>query len=85
MSRNLPIPNSFTTTEALSTLQNRYEYDSNDNPIYAGEAMKGTASSNEEWTILKYTWVAGTVSGYNMTLKQSAFGAWDNRSSLSYS
>lgn len=78
--RDQDIVRSQTTTEAPSSLQNRYEYDVNQLVIYAGYAPMGRVSSSIEWTIFKYTYVNSQV-----TVKQTAFGAWDDRTLLIYS
>lgn len=67
------------TMPIASDFQVRIEYDGNDNPQYIGYAPKGSASSADVWIVYFLTY-----SGTNMTLKQTAYGSWDNRASLSY-
>lgn len=76
--------NSGNITKSNSELQNLFDYDANDNCIYAGEAPKGYSTS-AIWLITKFTWVAGTVSGFNCTVKQTSTGSWLDRASLTYS
>lgn len=75
--------NSITISKSNSDLQNRFDYDSNDNCIYLGEAPKGYSTS-DKWFIIEYTWIAGNVSGFNCTTKKTAIGSWADRASLSY-
>lgn len=57
-----------------------YEYDSDGNPIYIGKAQfLNKPTSQDGWYIVKLTW-----SGGNVTRKQKAVGAWDNRTSLGW-
>lgn len=60
--------------------QTRIEYDANNNPWYIGIGAKGLASSAIGWLIQKFTWDANQ----NVTLIQTAYGAWDNRQNLVY-
>lgn len=77
--RTLDVLNSFTITEAPGNLQNRYDYDGGELVVYAGYAPMGSVSSEDRWTIFKYTY-----SGSQVTLKQTAYGNWDNRATYTY-
>lgn len=57
-----------------SNQQLRVAYDGDNNPIYVGVAPSGLESSSGGWMISKFTWSSG-----NMTLRQTGYGAWDNR------
>lgn len=61
------------------SLQREIEYSSG-NPIYMGFGAQGIATTNAGWLIHKFTW-----SGSDMTVRQTAFGAWDSRATLTYS
>ena len=60
----------------------RYDYDANNNLIYAGYADTGTATSASGWYVEKYTYDANG----NVTTIQTAPwpSIWDNRTSLTY-
>lgn len=62
----------------IDSLSIRISY-SGDNIEYVGYAIKGTATSADDWIVyyLQY-------SGSNLTSKTTAYGAWDDRASLSY-
>lgn len=49
-------------------------------PVYIGHAAAGTATSANKWIIWKYTY-----SGANPTDRDTAYGSWDDRATLSYS
>lgn len=70
------------TTEVPSTLQMRVDYDvrTDSLPVYLAYAANGIATSSVYWLVYKFTYDVSN----RCTLRQSAFGAWDNRSSLSY-
>lgn len=78
--RTQDIINSKTINEAPSTLVNRFEYNGDSTVLYAGYAPRGSATSDDVWTIFKYTYSSQLV-----TLKQTAFDSWDNRATASYS
>lgn len=67
-------------------LERRFAYDANDNAEYQGYANPGTAANAVGWFIIKNTWAAGTVSGFNMTRARVASDevkfdkVWDDRS-----
>jgi len=71
--------------DASSLLERRFAYDANDNVEYQGVALPGTATTGLRWIIFKYTWEAGSVSGFNNTRVQVASDeikfdkAWDSR------
>lgn len=64
-----------------------FEYDSNENPTYIGEALPGTAKSTSKWRIKKLTY----DSNDNVTDIETASGTylfnnkWDSRLSYEYS
>lgn len=68
----------------------RFDYDSNNNLIYHGIAIPGSATSAAVWFIEKYTYV-NQNGGFVVTAHELANGTdlanniWDNRPSLSYS
>ena len=72
--------NSYATHEAPSTWQRRTSYTAANLPEYIGFAPVGVASSADGWTIYKITYSSSLE-----TLKQTAFGAWDDKTALSYS
>jgi len=64
-------------TEIPTTLQMRAEYSSTDGlPDYVGYAPQGLGTGTDGWLLQKYTYDANR----QCTLRQSAFDAWDNRS-----
>lgn len=65
--------------EIPNDLQNRYEYNASSQVEYAGYAPKGLASNADGWLLHKFTYTDSLV-----TLKQSAYGNWDNRASETY-
>lgn len=77
--RPIDLVNSTTITEGPSSLQNRYEYNVDQTVLYAGYAPWGTEQTDDVWTIFKYTYTSQQV-----TLKQTAFGAWSDRANLTY-
>lgn len=62
--------------EIPSNMEGRWEYDANDNCIYAGYAPKGLPESSSGWLIQKFRWVAGTVSGFNCVERNINYGNW---------
>ena len=79
MTRSRDLVNSRTITEGPSSLQNRYEYNSDGTVLYAGYAPKGAAQDEDVWTIHKFTYSTQLV-----TVKQTAFDTWSNRASALY-
>ena len=79
MARNREILNFITTTDIPSTTQKRYEYNGDGTVLYAGSAPRGEATSDDTWTITKYTY-----SSQQVTVSQTAFDSWDNRASAAY-
>jgi len=71
--------------DADTFLEKRNAYDADDNIEYQGWAQPGAAASDTKWHIVKHTWVAGTVSGFNLTHTRQASDqvkfdkVWDNR------
>lgn len=64
----------------------RYAYDANDNPIYMGvHETNGATGAEDGWRVWKFTWTAGTVSGYICTLREGYIsGIWDDRASMDW-
>ena len=58
----------------------RYDYDSDGDLIYAGYADRGTTSSENKWKISRFTYDGNK----NVVLKETAYGVWNDRVSLSY-
>ena len=58
--------------EGTTWMEQRIAYDANDNAEYVGLAKPGTGAAAADWYIRKYTWAAGTVSGFNNTRIQVA-------------
>ena len=63
----------------LSSIQRRVDYDSSSNPIYIAQAAQGVSSATSSWTIWKVTYASGEVQSVAI-----AVGAWDSRTSLTY-
>jgi hypothetical protein len=66
-------------------------YDTNDNPLYEGWAVrKGATTTSAIWKIKKYIWVIGSGGENIMIQEQWADGnelydnIWDNRILLNY-
>ena len=66
------------STEIPSNMEGRWAYDANDNCTYAGYAPKGLAEGADGWLIQKFTWTAGTVSGFICTKREIAYKSWTN-------
>jgi hypothetical protein len=63
-----------------NNLTQRIEYNSDGTVKYAGHAKKGSATSDTQaWTIQSFTYVSQQVTAIKIS-----YGAWDDRSSLSY-
>lgn len=64
-----------------------FEYDSNDNPIYIGYALPGTAKSEYKWLILKLTYDTNeNVIDIEFASGTNLFNnSWDNRTNYTYS
>lgn len=75
------VQNSLFSETTIATYQKMVEYDTNQNPIYIGEAIQGAATSDSSWTVQHITYDTNN----NPTLFQTADGAWDNRATLTYS
>ena len=71
--------------DATLCLRRRFAYDANDNVIYQGYANPGTADAAVGWFIIKNTWAAGTIDGFNLTTAEVSSDEvkfdkiWDNR------
>jgi len=63
-------------------LQQRFDYTGGpaSSPVYVGFAPAGAATSASKWMVWKYTY-----SGSDPTLKQTSYGTWDDRATLTYS
>jgi hypothetical protein len=66
-------------------------YDTNDNPLYEGWAVRKTAlTSDSVWKIKKYTWETGTGGEQVMTKEQFAQNdelydnSWDDRATAGW-
>lgn len=66
--------------EIPSNLQMRVAYNASKQTEYAGFAARGLAASADGWLIQKFTYDANK----QVTLRQSAYDAWDNRASATY-
>lgn len=80
MARTQDLVNSITVTENISTLQRRTAYTAANLPEYIGYAPKGAATSDNSWTIFKYTYNGTGLE----TLKQTSYDAWDNYLTADY-
>lgn len=69
-------------TEVPTSLQMRADYDgqTDGQPAYVGFCARGFASSAGTWLVQKFTYDGSR----QMTVRQSGFGTWDNRTSLTY-
>lgn len=68
-------------TEIPSNMQLRAAYSSTDGlPDYTGFAPRGLASSASGWLLQKFTYDGNR----QCTLRQIAYGIWDNRASETY-
>jgi len=66
--------------EVPSDLQIRQAISRSDGqPDYVGYAPRGLAADATGWLIWKFTYTSN-----NMTLRQTAFDSWDNRTSATY-
>jgi hypothetical protein len=61
--------------------QERYEYDDDQNILYAGFAARGRAVADTGWLLRKYT---NNANG-NPTLIQIGYGSWTGRAVVDYS
>lgn len=78
--RTSDLLNSYTITEAPSSLQTRTDYNADGTISYIGSAIRGAAASDRIWTLFQYTYNASQA----QTLKQTAFDSWDNRATAEY-
>lgn len=71
-----PIPAAFLS-------QKRIDYDvrTDENPVYVGYNVRGSATSSSAWILQKITYDASN----RITLIQIAVDSWDNRASATYS
>jgi len=79
-----------TDTEILNAVSAKYtmliEYDIADQPIYIGEAISGTATSEASWRIQYITWVAGNATSIKWASGTPKFDkVWDSRATYTYS
>lgn len=49
-------------------------------PVYLGYAVKGKATSDDAWMVYKFTYDVNN----QCTIRQTAYGVWTNRASLTY-
>lgn len=71
--------NNIIVSEIPSTIQQRFEYNADGTVKYAGSAIRGASASSQIWTLHKFTYSSGLL-----TLRQTAFGSWDERSTAIY-
>lgn len=57
-----------------------YGSNTDGSPVYLGYAILGKATSDDAWMIYYFTYDASV----QMLTKKTAYGAWDNRASLTY-
>jgi len=62
--------------EIPTNMEGRWEYDANDCCIYAGYAPTGLAEGADNWLIQKFTWTAGTISGFVCTKREINYSNW---------
>lgn len=79
MPRTQTLINSISVSDCPSTLRKKFEYSAG-LVIYAGSAPKGTATSDVNWTINKYTYDGSS----QVTDITTAFDSWDNRAGATY-
>jgi len=65
--------------EIPSNMQTRISYDTDNRQEYIGYGAKGLLSSADGWLIHKFTYDGNS---FRITLRQSAYGIWDNRTIL---
>jgi len=67
---------------ANKSLQIRMDYGvrTDGQPIYLGYAIRGKATSDDAWIIYKHTYDVND----QLTLRQTAFDAWDNIATATY-
>ncbi len=62
------------------------EYDGSGNPVYLGEGVPGTATSDAAWRIRKVTWLAGNAVSIKWAEGTTLFDkVWDSRATYTYS
>ena len=66
--------------EIPSNLQMRVAYNGDLQTEYAGYGARGLAAGTDGWLIQKFTYNASK----QVTLRQSAYAAWDDRATASY-
>ena len=66
-------------TEIPTNMQGRWEYDTDDNCIYAGYGARGLEESDTGWLLHKFTWASG-----NCTKREIGYNSWDNRATAEY-
>lgn len=65
--------------EIPTNMIGRWEYDVDNQCIYAGYAPKGLAEGTNGWLIQKFTWSTG-----NCTARNIAYGNWTARATFTY-
>lgn len=66
--------------ETISQMFFDYDVRTDGQPVYIGYGSIGLATSADGWLLYKHTYNAN---GY-ITSRQVAYGAWDNRTSVTY-
>lgn len=61
-------------------IQADYDVRTDAQPVYLGYAIIGKATSDDAWMIYKFTYDGSN----QMTVKQTAYGTWTGRASLTY-
>jgi hypothetical protein len=62
------------------------DYDINNHPIYVGDALPGTTTSDANWRIKQITWVGNNATSILWADGNTKFdNVWDNRTLLTYS
>lgn len=84
MARSLEKINSVSINEVPSSNAQRWDYNSDGTILYAGHAPRGTQSTDDGWTVFRYTNTSGVWTGTLPTLKETGFGTWSDRASLDY-
>jgi len=72
--------NTVMTSDGPVTLQQRVEYNGDNTILYIGQAAMGEPQTGAGWTINTFTYNASQ----QMTLRQTALGAWSDRAILNY-
>jgi hypothetical protein len=70
------------TCEIPNSLQVRYDYASrvDGQPVYIGYGARSLAAASDGWIVHKFTYDVSN----QLTLRQTAFSAWDDRTTATY-